>query len=98
MTCKGKNILKEFTYFLTIFIIVLLSTNCYGGVEILNVRHWTAPDHTRIVLDVDDEPDYEVKESENLLILNFKEASFSKSIPAKIIINKPGLIKQFLVC
>jgi len=25
--------------------------------------------------DVDDEPDYEVKESENLLILNFKEAS-----------------------
>ena len=94
MTCKGKNILKEFTYFLTIFIIVLLSTNCYGGVEILNVRHWTAPDHTRIVLDVDDEPDYEVKESENLLILNFKEASFSKSIPAKIIINKPGIKKM----
>src|SRR5664280_2264637 len=94
MTCKGKNILKEFTYFLTIFFVVLLSTNCYGAVEILNVRHWTAPDHTRIVLDVDDEPDYEVKESENLLILNFKEASFSKSIQAKIIINKPGIKKM----
>jgi N-acetylmuramoyl-L-alanine amidase len=94
MTCKGKNIFKEFTYFLTIFIVVLLSTNCYGAVEILNVRHWTAPDHTRIVLDVDDEPDYEVKESENLLILNFKEASFSKSIPDKIIINKPGIKKM----
>jgi N-acetylmuramoyl-L-alanine amidase len=93
MTCKGENILKKFTYFLTIFIVVLLSTNCYGAVEILNVRHWTAPDHTRIVLDVDDEPDYEVKESENLLILNFKEASFSKSIPPKIIINKPGIKK-----
>jgi N-acetylmuramoyl-L-alanine amidase len=57
----------------------------------LNVRHWTAPDHTRIVLDVDGEPNYEVKESENLLILNFKEASFHQSIPAKIIINKPGI-------
>jgi N-acetylmuramoyl-L-alanine amidase len=94
MMCKRKNLLQEITYFLTIFIVSLISTNCYGAVEILNVRHWTAPDHTRIVLDVDDEPDYEVKESENLLILNFKEASFSKSIPAKIIINKPGIKKM----
>jgi len=93
MMRKENNIFKEFIYFLTIFIVVLLSTNCYGAVEILNVRHWTAPDHTRIVLDVDDEPDYEVKESENLLILNFNEASFSKSIPDKIIINKPGIKK-----
>jgi len=94
MTCKENNIFKEFIYFLTIFIVVLLSNNCYGAVEILNVRHWTAPDHTRIVLDVDDVPDYEVKESENLLILNFNEASFSKLIPAKIIINKPGIKKM----
>jgi N-acetylmuramoyl-L-alanine amidase len=91
--CKKRNILKKFTYSLTIFIIILLSTNCYGSVEILNVRHWTAPDHTRIVLDVDGEPGYEINESENLLILNFKEASFSKSIPAEIIINKPGIKK-----
>ena len=40
-------------------------------------------------------PDYEVKESENLLILNFKEASFHKSIPAEIIINKHGIKKMF---
>jgi N-acetylmuramoyl-L-alanine amidase len=92
--CKERNISKRFTYFLTILIVSLISTNSYGSVEILNVRHWTAPDHTRIVLDVDGEPDYEVKESENLLILNFKEAYFSKSIPAKIIINKPGIKKM----
>jgi N-acetylmuramoyl-L-alanine amidase len=90
---KGKNILKEITVFLIILIASLISTNSYGSVEILNVRHWTAPDHTRIVLDVDGEPDYEVNESENLLILNFNETSFSKSIPAKIIINKPGINK-----
>jgi N-acetylmuramoyl-L-alanine amidase len=93
--CKRKNLSQEIIYFLTIFIAVLLSTNCYGAVEILNVRHWTAPDHTRIVLDVDDEPDYEVKENENLLILNFNEATVSKLIPDKIIINKPGIKKMF---
>ena len=93
MMCKENNIFKNFTQFLTLLIVVLLSTNCYGAVEILNVRHWTAPDHTRIVLDVDDIPAYEVKESENLLILNFQESSIHKSIPAKIIINQPGIKK-----
>jgi N-acetylmuramoyl-L-alanine amidase len=95
MTCKENNVFKEFTYFLTIIIVivVLIATNCYASIEILNVRHWAAPDHTRIVLDVDDVPAYEVKENENLLILNFKESSFHKSIPAKIIINQPGIKK-----
>jgi len=91
--CKENNIFRKFTYFLTILIVSLISINCYGSIEILNVRHWTAPDHSRIVLDVDGEPNYEIKESENLLILNFKGASFSESIPAKIIINQPGIKK-----
>jgi N-acetylmuramoyl-L-alanine amidase len=94
MMCKERNILKRFIYLLTILIASLISIDSYGAVEILNVRHWTAPDHTRIVLDVDDEPDYEVKESINLLILNIKEASLSKSIPDRIMINKPGIEKM----
>jgi N-acetylmuramoyl-L-alanine amidase len=88
---KENNIFKKFSCFLTILIVFLFSTNCYGAVDILNVRHWTAPDHTRIVLDVDDEPDYEFKESQNLLILNFNGATVSESIPDKIVINKPGI-------
>jgi len=91
--CKEKNISKNLACVLTILIVSLFSTKCYGSPEILNVRHWTAPDHTRIVLDVDGEPDYEIKESENLLVLNFMEASLNKSIPAKIFINKPGITK-----
>lgn len=93
--CKENIFFKKFYCFLTIFILFLFSTNCYGAVEILNVRHWTAPDHTRIVLDVDDEPDYEVKENEKLLILNFNEATVSELIPDKITINKPGIKKMF---
>jgi N-acetylmuramoyl-L-alanine amidase len=91
--CKENNIFKNFTHFLTLLIVVLLSTNCYGAVEILNVRHWTAPDHTRIVLDVDSVPAYEVKDGKNILVLNFQESSIHKSIPAKIIINQPGIKK-----
>ena len=91
MMCKAIDILKEITCVLILLVVVLISNKCYGSTEILNVRHWAAPDHTRIVLDVDGAPDYEVKEGENLLILSFKESSLSKSIPDKIIINKPGI-------
>jgi N-acetylmuramoyl-L-alanine amidase len=93
MIFKGENLFKSIACVLTILTSCLFSTNCYGYLEILNVRHWTAPDHTRIVLDVDGEPAYETQENENLLILNFKDSSFHKSIPAQSIINKPGIQK-----
>ncbi len=90
---KAKKLLKKIIYCLTIIVLALIYGNCYASVEILNVRHWTAPDHTRIVLDVDNETVCDVKESENLLVLNFKDASLNKSIPAEIILNKPGIKK-----
>ncbi len=93
MIFKGENLFKGIICVLATLAASLFSTNCYGYLEILNVRHWTAPDNTRIVLDVDGEPAYKAQESENLLILNFKESSFHKSIPAKIIINQPGIQK-----
>ncbi|ESP62514.1 N-acetylmuramoyl-L-alanine amidase [Smithella sp. ME-1] len=89
--CKENNVFKEFFYFLTILIVSLFSTYCYASTEILNIRHWAAPDHTRIVLDVNDVPAYKVKEKENLLVLNFKGASIHESVPAKVIINQPGV-------
>lgn len=96
MICKENNILKEFIYFLTILIAILIPTCSYASAEILNIRHWAAPDHTRIVLDVNDVPIYEVKESENLLILNFKESSVNKSVPDKVVINQPGIKRVIL--
>ena len=93
MTSKRKNYFKEFFRFLTIIVVFLFTSDCYGALEILNFRHWTAPDHTRIVLDVDGAPSYKVLESENLFILSFKESSFSKTIPPSITINKPGIKK-----
>jgi N-acetylmuramoyl-L-alanine amidase len=93
MMKEAKKLLKKIIYCLTITVLALIYGNCYASVEILNVRHWTAPDHTRIVLDVDKETVFDVKESENLLVLNFNDASLNKSIPTEIILNKPGIKK-----
>jgi len=89
MMYKENKVFKKFIYLLAILIVVAISTNCHASIKILNVRHWSAPDHTRIVLDVDDAPVYEVRESENFLVLNFKESSVHKSIPHKVFINNP---------
>ncbi len=92
---EEKKIFKKNTCFLTILIIASLSCNCFASTQILNVRYWTAPDHTRIVLDVDNEPFYDVTETENRIVLNFKNTSCNKSIPNEIILNKPGIKKLF---
>ena len=94
MIYKEKFLLKKVTCFLAILIITSLSSNCFAYNQILNVRQWTAPDHTRIVLDVDGEPQYSVTETENRIVLYFRNTSFNESIPKEIIVNKPGIKKM----
>jgi len=86
-------ILKAFYRFLIILALVFFSSDYCGAVEILNVRHWTAPDHTRIVLDIDGKPDYQAKESEHWLVLSVKKSSLNKTLPQNVFINKPGIKK-----
>ncbi|MBN1365050.1 MAG: N-acetylmuramoyl-L-alanine amidase [Syntrophaceae bacterium] len=88
-----KNILRKFSIFLMMFPVLLVASNCYGSLEILNFRHWTAPDHTRIVFDVSGKPDYKIRKIKNKLILNIHESSINKNIKRSIILNKPGIKK-----
>jgi N-acetylmuramoyl-L-alanine amidase len=84
---------------LTILAVILFTANFSGATEILNVRYWAAPDHTRVVIELDGEPVYDiqdVQEGEKLLVLNFREASSRRSLPAEITINKPGIKKVIL--
>jgi N-acetylmuramoyl-L-alanine amidase len=84
---------------LTILAVILFTANFSGAAEILNVRYWAAPDHTRVVIELDGEPVYDIQdiqEGEKLLVLNFKEASSRRSLPAEITINKPGIKKVIL--
>lgn len=93
MMHEEKYFFKKNTCFLTILIIALLSCNCFASTQILNIRDWAAPDHTRIVLDVDSEPSYDVHESQNIIVIYFKNTSLNKLIPKEIILNKPGIKK-----
>ena len=52
-------------------LLVLFSSPAFGKVEVIDIRHWTAPDHTRIVLDLN-QPSYydifELKDPDRLVI------------------------------
>ncbi len=85
--------LHKICFTFSIFIIFFNFGNCFSSTEISNVRYWAAPDHTRIVFDLDGDLIYESKENENILTIKFTDATFSKSIPAEIILDKPGIKK-----
>ncbi|HOW57600.1 MAG TPA: N-acetylmuramoyl-L-alanine amidase [Smithellaceae bacterium] len=78
-------------------LVFFLFTGTAGAVEITNVRHWAAPDHTRVVIDVGSEPSYEVEEGVNTLTLRFKESRLKKDIPGEFTINKPGIKKVVII-
>ena len=65
--------------------------------EIINIRHWVAPDHTRIVIDTRDEPQYTVKESTEKIVLEFPSMALPEGKKKWIqILNKPGIKKILL--
>jgi N-acetylmuramoyl-L-alanine amidase len=59
--------------------------------QILNIRHWVAPDHTRIVIDTSETPDYTLEKSKEHIRIDFKNSVFPKNLPEKLVLNKPGV-------
>lgn len=78
---------------LAVFALLSQFAVVFAAVEISKVRSWAAPDHTRIVFDLSDVPDYSYVVSENLLSLEFYDASLHASISGEMIIGKPGIDK-----
>ena len=77
-------------------LLVLLLMGCLASEanalnQILNVRHWVAPDHTRIVIDTSETPDYTVEKSKEHIRIDFKNSVFPKNLPEKSALNKPGV-------
>jgi N-acetylmuramoyl-L-alanine amidase len=93
MIRKRKSALNIFSSFLIISVVFLFAFDCHGALKILNFRYWTAPDHTRLVLDVDNVPAYKIRESENILTLSVQESFLDRTIPKTITLNKPGIKK-----
>ncbi|MBA4422055.1 MAG: hypothetical protein C0390_02995 [Syntrophus sp. (in: bacteria)] len=59
--------------------------------RIMGIRHWVAPDHTRVVIDTVDEAIFSVEKGERKLIIDLEDTSFPNHISQPILINKPGL-------
>jgi len=80
-------------YGLVILVLVLWSAHGYAATEISKVRHWAAPDHTRVVFDLSAEPDYQFYLRDNILTLEFRGASFHPSLSGEKMVGKPGVSK-----
>ncbi len=59
--------------------------------QILSIRHWVAPDHTRVVIDTVDEALFSTEKEDRKIIVVFEDTAFPAHISPLILINKPGL-------
>jgi N-acetylmuramoyl-L-alanine amidase len=56
-----KNLIRKLLHGLVILVIALWSSQGFAETQILNIRHWAAPDHTRGVIDTSEEAQYTVE-------------------------------------
>ena len=86
-------ITKKTPTLLILFILLLAPLRALASNEILNVRHWTAPSHTRVVIDMGEEAPYKVEKAGRHILIHFRDMTLSKSIPRVILLKKPGIEK-----
>jgi len=85
----------------TLFLLILLAifTICAeasASVDILNVRHWTAPDHTRVVLDLTGDTSFTVVKENRKVYIDLREAVLNGKIPHTYDIGKPAVKEVIL--
>jgi N-acetylmuramoyl-L-alanine amidase len=62
--------MKRGLFSLGAFLIILsIAAEALAACKLLDIRHWSAPDHTRVVIDLDRPPSYEVPTQTDPLIL-----------------------------
>ena len=61
--------------------------------DILNIRHWAAPDHTRIVIDTSTEADIRTTKIPGKVTIDLREAQLTEEVPLQTVLNKPGIQK-----
>jgi len=59
--------------------------------QILNIRHWVAPDHTRVVIDTSEDVSFTVEKGERMIAFDLEDTSLPSHLPLITILKKPGL-------
>ncbi len=72
-------------------LVSLWPTSAQALNQILNIRHWVAPDHTRVVIDTPDEVLFNVEKQNGRIAIELEETAFPTHIPNLLVLNKPGL-------
>ena len=65
--------------------------------EILNVRHWVAPDHTRVVIDTREDCEFTVEKERRGLSIDLDETALPSHVPAVMLLNKPGVDRVMIL-
>lgn len=76
---------------LVLLLMALVASEANAINSILTVRHWVAPDHTRIVIDTSEVPDYTVEKNKQYVRIDFKNTTYPKDLSEKSVLNKPGV-------
>jgi len=69
----------------------LWSTSALALNRILNIRHWVASDHTRVVIDTSEDCTFTVEKDDRKIAVNLDDTDFPSHIPNHILLNKPGV-------
>ena len=70
-----------------------LVTPAFGLIYVSNIRHWAAPDYTRVVIDTSDEATYVVSKEGRRITLTVKNADVAEDVPLQSFLNKAGVEK-----
>ncbi len=83
--------------FLLLFLCAAIpSPGASGTIHILSVRHWTAPEYTRVVIDTSAETQYRVVEEDKRISVEIDNADVSPSLQKEYLVNKPAVEKILL--
>lgn len=79
--------------FLVLLILAVLPLPAGAVTHILNVRHWAAPDYSRVVFDTSEEAKYSVSKEGKKITIDFENAVVDEEVPLQSFLNKPGIEK-----
>ncbi|HEN21033.1 MAG TPA: LysM peptidoglycan-binding domain-containing protein, partial [Desulfobacteraceae bacterium] len=93
-------VMKKSTQTILIFILLFATTlplEASTLTRILGIRHWTAPDHTRVVIDSSKKASFETTEKGLKIFIDIEEAAFPKSIPHSYMLTDSSVRTIFLI-
>ena len=61
--------IQKVTLLVTFLILFICPVHIFAENKILNIRHWAAPDHTRVVIDASDDIPYTIKKADKIIVL-----------------------------